>query len=223
MPDRYPVPNVHDLSARLHGCTVFSKLDLVKGYYQVPMHPADIPKTCVVTPFGAFEWLFMPFGLRNAGNTFQRMMDRLGIDLPYVFIYLDDILIASPDMSSHEYHLREVLTRLREFGLIINPAKCLWAQSTVPFLGHNVTAAGISPMTRHIDAVKTFPMPTDVPSLQRFLGLVNFFRRFIPAASSLLAPLTDALKLSAKQFEWTPTMTAAFNAAKEALAAATIL
>ena len=105
VPDRYPVPNVHDLSARLHGCTVFSKLDLVKGYYQVPMHAADIPKTCVVTPFGAFEWLFMPFGLRNAGNTFQRMMDRLGIDLPYVFIYLDDVLIASPDISSHEHHL----------------------------------------------------------------------------------------------------------------------
>ena len=105
VPDRYLVPNVHDLSARLHGCTVFSKLDLVKGYYQVPMHAADIPKMCVVTPFGAFEWLFMPFGSSNTRNTFQRMMDRLGIDLPYVFIYLDDVLIASPDMSSHEHHL----------------------------------------------------------------------------------------------------------------------
>ena len=108
-PDRYPVPNVHDLSAQLHGCTVFTKLDLVKGYYQIPMHPADIEKTAVITPFGAFEWLFMPFGLRNAGNSFQRMMDRLGVDLPFVYIYLDDLLIASPDMATHLEHLRLVL------------------------------------------------------------------------------------------------------------------
>ena len=94
-PDRYPVPNVHDLSACLNGCTVFTKLDLVKGYYQVPMHPEDIPMTCVVTPFSAYEWLYMPFGLRNAGSTFQQMMDQLGVDLFYVYVYLDDILIAS--------------------------------------------------------------------------------------------------------------------------------
>ena len=105
VPDRYPVPHIHDFTGRLAGCTVFTKIDLVKGYYQVPMAPEDIPKTCVVTPFGAFEWLFMPFGLRNAGNTFQRMMDRLGIDLPFVFIYLDDILVASPDFETHLLHL----------------------------------------------------------------------------------------------------------------------
>ena len=150
VPDRYPVPNVHDLSSRLHGATVFSKLDLVKGYFQVPMHPSDVEKTCVITPFGAFEWLFMPFGLRNAGNTFQRMMDRLGLGLPFVFIYLDDILIASPNMEEHKSHLAAVLKRLSDFGLIINPAKCLWAQSTVPFLGHEVTAAGVTPLTRHV-------------------------------------------------------------------------
>ena len=223
VPDRYPVPNVHDLSARLHGCKFFTKLDLVKGYYQVPMHPDDIPKTCVVTPFGAYEWLFMPFGLRNAGNTFQRMMDRLGVDLPFVFIYLDDILIASPDMATHERHIRQVLERLRQFGLIINPAKCLWAKKSVPFLGHEVTAGGITPLDRHVDAVKHFPTPTDVPSLQRFLGLVNYFRRFIPAAASLLAPLTDALKSTAGGFTWTPAMEHSFAAAKDALTSATVL
>ena len=223
VPDRYPVPNVHDLSARLHGCTVFTKLDLVKGYYQVPMNPDDIPKTCVVTPFGAFKWLFMPFGLRNAGNTFQRMMDRVGIDLPFVFIYLDDILVASPNLQTHEVHLRQVLERLRGFGLVINPAKCLWAKTLVPFLGHQVTAAGITPLDRHLDAVQNYLPPTDVQSLQRFLGLVNLFRRFIPAAASLLAPLTDALKKTAAKFEWTPEMATSFAAAKKALISATAL
>ena len=91
------------------------------------MHPDDIPKTCVVTPFGSFEWLFMPFGLHNVGNTFQRMMDRLGLDLAFIYIYLDDILVASPDAAIHKKHLRIVMERLHDFGLIISPTKCLWA------------------------------------------------------------------------------------------------
>ena len=223
VPDRYPVPHIHDFTGRLSGCTVFTKLDLVKGYYQVPMAEADIPKTCVVTPFGAFEWLFMPFGLRNAGNTFQRMMDRLGIDLPFIFIYLDDILIASPDFETHLQHLRAVLERLRSFGLVINPAKCLFAKKEVPFLGHLVSAAGIAPLRRHVEAVSAFPPPSDKPSLQRYLGLVNFFRRFLPAAALMLKPLTDALRSTAGAWSWTPSMQSAFEASRAALTKAATL
>ena len=91
-PDRYPVPNVQDLSSRLSGCTVFSKLDLEKGYYQVPMSPEDVTKTAVVTPFGLWEFLKMPFGLRNAGQTFQRLMDQVCAGLTFTFVYLDDVL-----------------------------------------------------------------------------------------------------------------------------------
>ena len=222
-PDRYPVPHVHDFSARLHGATVFSKIDLVKGYYQVPMAPADVPKTAVITPFGCFEWLFMPFGLRNSGNTFQRLMDRVGMDLPFVFVYLDDVLIASPDLATHLVHLRRVLERLREFGLVYNPAKCIFAKPSVPFLGHEVSAAGIKPLTRHVEAVASYPPPADKPALQRFLGLVNFFRRFIPGAAGILRPLTDALRASASGFAWTADMDAAFAAAKRALVSAAVL
>lgn len=223
VPDRYPVPHIHDFTSRLSGCKVFTKLDLVKGYYQVPVAEADIPKTCVITPFGAFEWLFMPFGLRNAGNTFQRMMDRLGIDLPFVFIYLDDILIASKDFETHLHHLRLVLERLRSFGLVINPAKCLFAQQEVPFLGHLVSASGITPLLRHVEAVKNFPPPTDKQSLQRYLGLVNFFRRFLPAAALMLKPLTDALRSTTSSWSWTPQMQSAFEASRSALAEAATL
>ena len=91
-PDTYPLPNMLDFSARVAGCKVFSKIDLRKGYYQIPMHPDDIRKTAICTPFGLFEFRHMPFGLRNAGNTFQRMMDRILAGLSFVFCYLDDIM-----------------------------------------------------------------------------------------------------------------------------------
>ena len=133
-PDRYPVPNVQDLSSRLAGCTVFSKLDLEKGYYQVPMLPEDVPKTAVVTPFGLFEFLKMPFGLRNAGQTFQRLMDQVCSGLNFTFVYLDDVLISSPDGPSHIKHLRLILERFKEYGLIINFKKCPFGQSEISSL-----------------------------------------------------------------------------------------
>jgi hypothetical protein len=100
-PDTYPLPNMLDFSARVTGCKVFSKIDLRKGYYQIPMHPADIRKTAICTPFRLFEFRRMPFGLRNAGNTFQRMMDRILAGLSFVFCYLGDIIITSRDEQEH--------------------------------------------------------------------------------------------------------------------------
>ena len=101
-PDRYPLPNVADFTSRLKGCKVFTKLDLTKGYYQVPMAPGD-------KPFSHFEWVRMPFGLRNAGCTFQHLMDQILGDLPHCFVYVDDILISSPDIMSHLQHFCQVL------------------------------------------------------------------------------------------------------------------
>jgi len=120
VPDRYPLPAVADFSAQLAGSAVFSKLDLQKGYYQIPMHPADMKKTAIVTPFGLFKFLRLPFGLRNAAQTFQRLMDRIFGDLPFCFVYLDDILVFSPDFTTHAAHLRDVLLLCRQHGLTVN-------------------------------------------------------------------------------------------------------
>jgi hypothetical protein len=98
VPDRYPLPNLSDFSINLGGCKIFSKTDLVKGYHQVPVDPVDVPKTAIITPFGLYEFLFMPFGLGNAAQTFQRLMDQ---GLPYAFVYLDDILVASGSAQEH--------------------------------------------------------------------------------------------------------------------------
>jgi Reverse transcriptase (RNA-dependent DNA polymerase) len=114
--DCYPIPHIWDFSANLAGCKYFSKIDLVKGYYQVPMAPEDIPKTAVLTPFGLYEFLYMPFGLRNAAQSFQRIMDKVFAGLPFVFIYLDDILIASNTWEQHVQHLKQVFALLVAWG-----------------------------------------------------------------------------------------------------------
>ena len=120
-PDRYPLPNMLDFPDRLSGCTVFSKIDLRKGYWQVPVHPDDIPKTAVITPFGLYEFLRIAFGLRNAGASFQRMMDRVIRGLWFVYCYLDDLRVASRSPEEHITHLRILfLQQLQQFGLVIN-------------------------------------------------------------------------------------------------------
>jgi Reverse transcriptase (RNA-dependent DNA polymerase) len=121
--DKYPLPNMGDLAGRLDGCTIFTKLDLQKGYFLVPVAAADVKKTAVIMPFGLFEFVRMPFGLKNAGMTFQRLMDRILFDIPYVFVYLDDMLIASRTREKHLLHLQEVLGRLQDNGLVLNVAK----------------------------------------------------------------------------------------------------
>ncbi len=151
-PDKYPLPSILDLSAKLHGCRYFSCIDLIKGYHQVPMQEEDIEKTTIITPFGLWEYLFMPFGLTNAAQTFQRLMDRLFRHLPFVFTYLDDHLIASKTLEEHLEHLSQFFPILQENGLTINPSKCVFTVASLKFLGHQVSAAGIVPLARPVTA-----------------------------------------------------------------------
>jgi hypothetical protein len=177
--DTYPLPNMLDFSSNVAGCAWFSKIDLRKGYYQIPMHAADVPKTAVATPFGLYEFTRMPFGLRNAGSTFQRLMDRVLNGLPFAFCYLDDIIAASPTRDLHVQHLRQLFQRLHQAGLVANTAKCTLAVRSIDFLGHRVTAGGVQPLPDHVAAIEEFPPPTTVRQLQAFLGIVNFY----PAAA----------------------------------------
>ena len=130
-----------------------------------------------------FEFLRLPFRLLNAGNTIQRMMDQILDNLPDCFVHIDDILIFSPDLTYHVQHLHDVLELCRAHGLTIGLGKCKFAKPETEFLGHRLSSTGLHPLPKHKSAIQDFPPPMDKPGLQRFLGKINFYRRFLRFAA----------------------------------------
>ena len=190
-PSTYAVPNIKDFTAEIAGSCFFSSIDLTAAYWQIPVERSSVPKTAVITPFGTYLFLKMPFGLRNAGSTFQRVIDSVLAGVPNVFIYMDDILCFSRSVEEHEKTVRLVLQRLQDAGLVFNPGKSKFFRSTIDFLGHNVSDSGVRPLEKNTTRLSSFATPTDKTTLKRFLGLINYYRRFLPGLASMIKPLTD--------------------------------
>lgn len=143
---RHPPDPTAYLTASFHGAKIFSKLDLLKSYFQVPLAPEDIPKTTIVLPFGSYIFAFSTFGLRNAGTTFQKLMDSILGDLDFCVCYVDDILIFFRSREEHLQHIQKVLQRLQENGLVVRFDKCTFGVEKVEFLGHEISPEGVRPM-----------------------------------------------------------------------------
>ena len=222
--NRYPLPRIDDLLDKLVGMKYFSSLDLAQAYYQVRLLPSDVPKTAFTTPEGLFEFLVLPFGLTNAPATFQAIIhevfgDALG---KILLAYLDDLLIFSKTREEHLSHLRVVLSKLREHKLYANIKKCHFMSQSVQFLGHVVSGEGIKPSPAKTEIVLKWAVPKTVHDIQSFMGLMNYFRKFIQGYSVLAKPLTDLLKADVP-FNWTQSCQNAFELLKQKLTSAPVL
>ena len=217
--DRYPIPNINSFSSKLVNKKYFSKIDLTSAYHQIKVHPDDVSKTAITTPFGLFEYKYMPFGLRNAASTFQRAMDKIFSTLLSVFIYLDEILVFSDDLESHLRDLEKVFEILNRYNLKISLHKCVFCVKELDFLGFNVSTAGLKPTENKISELKEFPYPTDSKALRRYLGMVGFYRKLVPNFASIVLPLTECIrtKPNHKTLELTDDEKKAFDKIKEVL------
>ncbi|KAG6438941.1 hypothetical protein O3G_MSEX000349, partial [Manduca sexta] len=224
--DSYPLPLIDELLQLTKRHCFMSSIDLKAGYWQVQVRPADRDKTAFVTPFGTYRFTRMPFGLKNAPSTFQRLIDRFrsGASLQGVVLlaYLDDLLIISEDFSSHLEDLQKVFDRLRLFGLRANRAKCFFARPTINYLGHVITPEGIKPDPAKIDAVLQMASPKNLKHLKSFLQTCSWFRKFVPNFSQVSQPLTKLTRKN-EPWIWEHPQEEAFQSLKNMLTSAPIL
>lgn len=222
--DKYPLPNISDLLDQLGKCQYFTTLDLASGFHQIEVDPKDVSKTAFSVENGHYEFVRMPFGLKNAPSTFQRVMDNilLGIQNERCLVYMDDIIVYSPTIHEHISRLTEVFKRLRKANLKIQPDKCEFLRKEVAYLGHLITQDGVKPNPAKVSCIQNFPTPTNPKDIKSFLGLAGYYRRFIPNFAKTSKPLTKLLQKDVP-FHFNPECMSAFNELKQALVSDPIL
>ncbi|MEW8548166.1 MAG: pol polyprotein, partial [Candidatus Thiodiazotropha sp.] len=223
--DAYPLPNIRQIFDTLSGSKWYNTIDLASGYWQIPLHPDSVKLTAFATPTrGLFHFLVMPFGLSNAGATFERLMERVLGNLQWVkcICYLDDVIIFGSDFKTTLENLRAVFSRLRAAKLKLKPSKCKFFQRRVAFLGHVATESGTECDPEKTAAIQNWPRPTNVKEVRSFLGLVNFYRSYIPQCASMAYPMNHLTRKHVK-FKWDEKCEESFNALKRCLVTPPIL
>jgi hypothetical protein len=194
--NRYPLPLISELFDRLKSAKYYTRLDMAEAYNQLRIAAGDEWKTAFRTRYGHFEYLVMPFGLTNAPASFQAYANdclRDFLDL-FCVVYLDDVLIFSDTLEEHITHVKQVLSRLRDFGLTCKLKKCEFHATSLSFLGFVISPEGVSMDPDRVSAIAEWPAPEDVHEIQMFLGFANFYRRFIEGYSRVVHPITNLLQ-----------------------------
>lgn len=226
--DAYPLPRVDDILNHLKNVKYLTSIDLKSAFWQIPLEASSREKTAFSVPGrGLFEFVRMPFGLCNAPQTLQRLMDRIiGPEFePKAFVYLDDCIIATNNFEDHLLTLKEIFTRLRKAGFTINIDKCQFCRPSLKYLGFVVDQNGLRTDPDKVSAISQFPLPSTVTEIKRFLGMCSWYRRFVPGFATLSAPISDLIKGKKKKMPvtWTPEATKSFSDLKAALTSSPVL
>ncbi|KAG6464303.1 hypothetical protein O3G_MSEX014427 [Manduca sexta] len=220
--EQYPLPSIQELFTKLYGGQQFSKIDLSMAYNQFVLDDDSQHITCINTHRGLYKYTRMVFGMSSAPSIFQRAMDCLLSGMEGVLCLLDDILITGVDYKQHVERLQAVFCRLRDAGLVVQKDKCEFFKEQINYLGYTIDKAGLKKSEEKVKAMLQAPVPNNVMKLQSFLGLVNYYRNFIPNASSILSPLYDLLKKGVK-WTWSQIHDNSFNTIKKYLASEQVL
>ena len=222
--DSYPLPQITEILDQLGGAKYFSVMDLASGFHQIPMDSDSKSKTAFSTPYAHYEFNRMPFGLRNAPATFQRVMDQVltGLQGIELFVYMDDIVVYASSLVDHAQKLKALLGRLKTAGLSLQSEKCYFLKKEIAYLGHVITQEGVKPDPRKIEAVKNVPVPKGKKNIKQFLGLVGYYRRFIHNFAKIAQRLTQILKEDF-HFRWTSIQHEAFEILRDKICSEPIL
>ena len=220
--DTFPIPRMEDCIDRVGKAKYVSKFDLLKGYWQVPLTPRAVEVSSFVTPDGLYSYKVMPFGMKNSGATFQRMMNSVIVELEGVDVYIDDLIVYSETWADHVKRLRALFQRLDRAKLKINLAKSYFAQASVTYLGHVVGGGQVKPIEAKVKSIVDFPVPDDKKSLRRFLGVAGYYRKFCENFSTVVLPLTNLMCKNTK-FVWTKECQEAFDQVKAILISSPVL
>lgn len=224
LPIQHPMPLIDDILTYLNGCQWFATMDLTSGFWQLPVREEDKHITAFVTPDGLWEYEVTPFGLKTSPAAFQNCMDRVlaGLKWGTCLLYLDDILVMAPTYEELLNRLRKVFERLREANLTLNPSKCTFGFREARVLGHIVSADGVSPDPNKVKDILKFEPPRRLRALRSFLGLANYYRKFVPDYSKIARPLIELTKKNV-QWQWGEQQHKAFETLKNKLTTAPIL
>ena len=223
VPESFPMPRMESLLDKLGGARYLTKLDMTKGYYNIPIVAEHVPFTGFVTPHGHYQWKYMAFGLRGAPSTFSKLMRKLFMGMEdFCDAYLDDVIIFSRTWDNHLNDLSQVLRKIEVAALRLNVTKCVFANAKVDFLGHHVGLNELQPRIQKVEALLNFPTPKNKKQVQSLLGLASYYRKFLPHFADITIPLNNLIRKN-KLFVWTEEAERAFVELKSRMASRPIL